>query len=64
MEYFKPYPYRVKGLLRYESNAATSIYDSKLYRPFNLVKQHIDKGSPITIEVINSVLLKQKVSRS
>lgn len=38
VEYFKPYPYRVKGLVRFESNAATSIQDSKSYRPFNLVK--------------------------
>lgn len=33
VEYFKPYPYRIKGLVRFESNAATSIQDSKSHRP-------------------------------
>ena len=43
VEWFKPCPYRIKGLVRFKLNAATSIYDSKSYRHFNLVKEYIEK---------------------
>ncbi len=33
-----------------------------MYRPTNLVEEHLNKGNPTTSEVINSVLLNQKVS--
>lgn len=38
------------------------IHNSKTYRPFSLVQEHIAKGKPINSEIINSVLLNQKVA--
>ena len=57
---FKPILYNVKSFVRFESNVYTP--DRKLYRPTNLVEEHLNKGNPTTSEVINSVLLNQKVS--
>jgi hypothetical protein len=47
-------PYKV----RFYSSAANALK----YSPNNLALEHIEKGDPITSEVINSVLLNQKVS--
>lgn len=63
-KYFRSRTQGVNGfnLIRYKSNAATSIYNSKTYRPFSLVQKHIAKGNPSNSEVINSVLVNQKVA--
>jgi GIY-YIG catalytic domain len=64
---FKP---RLQGVctlnsVRFESNAATSLHNSKISRTLNLVKEEdIVKGNPVNSEVINSVLLNQKVAIS
>lgn len=49
-------------LSRFESNLATSKREKVEYRPNSLALEHINSGNPITSEVINSVLLNQKVS--
>jgi hypothetical protein len=49
---------------RFESNAAKSLYNSKTSRLLSLIQEHIAKGNPTSSEVINSVLLNQKVAIS
>jgi group I intron endonuclease len=46
-------------LSRFESGLTPS---NKDYRPNTIALEHINKGNPITSQVINSVLLNQKVS--
>lgn len=50
----------------FESNAARSLYNCKTYCSLSLVQEHVAKVGvhPINCEVINSVLLKQKVAIS
>lgn len=43
---------------------ARRVHNSKTYRPFSLVQEYIAKGNPINSEIINSVLLNQKVTIS
>jgi len=52
--------------VRFESNAARSLYNCKTYRSLSLVQEHVAKGGvhSINCEVINSVLLNQKVAIS
>jgi len=58
------YPYRLKGLVRYKSTVAPLSNSSNTYRPTDLVNEHIKKGNLTTSEIINNVLLNQKVSIS
>lgn len=66
VEWFKPRLHSVSALnsVRFESNAARSLYNSKTSRCQLLVQEHIAKGNPTNSEVINSVLLNQKVAIS
>lgn len=66
VECFRPRLQGVNALnsVRFESNAATSLYNSKTSRSLSLVQEHIVKGNPTNSEVINSVLLNQKVAIS
>jgi len=67
---FRPRLHGINALkfVGFESNAARSLYPGgKTYRsPLSLVQEHIAKGGvhPINSEVINSVLLNQKVAIS
>ena len=60
------YPYKLKSLVKYKSTIAplSNNSNSNIYRPTNLVNKHIKKGNPTTSEIINNVLLNQKVSIS
>ena len=64
VEWFRPRLHGVNALnsVRFESNAVTSLYNSKTSRTLSLVQEHIAKGNPINSEVINSVLLTQKMA--
>lgn len=64
--WFRPRLQSVSALnsVRFESNTATSLYNSKTSRTQLLVQEHIAKGNPANSEVINSVLLNQKVAIS
>lgn len=66
VEWFKDRLQSVSALnsVRFESNAATALYNSKTPRSQHLVQEHIVKGNPTNSEVINSVLLNQKVAIS
>lgn len=50
---------KLNCLSRFESGLTPS---NKDYRPNTIALEHINKGDPITSQVINSVLLNQKVS--
>ena len=58
------YPYKLKGLVRYKSTISSLYNSSNIYRPTDLVNEHIKKGNITTSEIINNVLLNQKVSIS
>lgn len=49
-------------LSRFESSLTRSNKEIREYRPNSLAIEHINSGTPTTSEVINSVLLNQKVS--
>lgn len=49
---------KLNCLFRFESSLTRS---NRNYRPNTMVLEHINKGNPTTSEVINSVLLNQKV---
>jgi hypothetical protein len=50
------------SLLIIRNTQTRHIHNSKIYRPFSLVQEHIAKGKPINSVIINSVLLNQKVA--
>lgn len=66
VECFSPRLHGINALnsVRFESNAATSLYNSKTSRTVSLVQEHIAKDNPTNSEVINSVLFNQKVAIS
>jgi GIY-YIG catalytic domain/NUMOD1 domain len=54
---------KYSGILNYLSRFESGLTPSdKYYRPNTIALEHINKGNPITSQVINSVLLNQKVS--
>lgn len=57
-------PYILKSLIRYKSTAAPLLNKSNRYRLTDLVNKHIKEGNLTTSEIINNVLLNQKVSIS
>jgi len=63
VELFRPCGVNKFNLVRFESNAATSPYDSKTHRPLNLVREDIANGNTIsnTNGITNGVLVNQKV---
>jgi hypothetical protein len=64
MVFMFEYPYRLKGLIIYKSTVAPLSNNSNTYRSINLVNEHIKKGNTTTSEIINNVLINQKVSIS
>ncbi len=64
MVFMFEYSYRLKGLIRYKSTVAPLSNNSNTYRSINLVNEHIKKGNTTTSEIINNVLINQKVSIS
>ena len=58
------YPYRLKGLIIYKSTVAPLSNNSNTYHSIKLINEHIKKGNIITSEIINNVLINQKVSIS
>jgi hypothetical protein len=64
MFYTFKYPYKLKSLVRYKSTVAPLSNNSNIYRPTDLANEHIKKGNPTTSEIINNVLINQKVSIS
>lgn len=64
MIFTSKYFYRLKGLVRYKSTVAPLSNSYNTYRPTGLVNEHIKKGNITTSEIINNVLLNQKVSIS
>lgn len=57
-------PYKLKSLIRYKSTVASLLNNSNIYSPTDLVNEHIKKGNSTTSDIINNVLLNQKVSIS
>jgi len=55
------YPYRLKGLIIYKSTVAPLSNNSNTYHSIKLINEHIKKGNIITSEIINNVLINQKV---
>ena len=55
VECFSPRLHGINALnsVRFESNAATSLYNSKTFRTISLVQEHIAKDNPTNSEVIN-----------
>jgi hypothetical protein len=64
MFYSFKYPYKLKGLTRYKSTITPLSNNFNIYRPTDIVNEHIKKGNPTTSEIINNVLFNQKVSIS
>ena len=62
MVFMFEYPYRLKGLIRYKSTVAPLSNNSNTYRSIKLINEHIKKGNTTTSEIINNVLINQKVS--
>jgi len=58
------YLYKLKGSVRYKSTVAPLSNNFNKYRLTDLMNEHIKKGNPTTSEIINNVLLNQKVSIS
>lgn len=64
MVFMFEYPYRLKGFIRYIWTVAPLSNNSNTYRSIKLINEHIKKGNTTTSEIINNVLINQKVSIS
>jgi hypothetical protein len=56
--------YKLKSLIRYKSTVAPLLNNSNTYSPTKLVNEHIKKGNLTNSDIINNILLNQKVSIS
>ncbi|KAF1344271.1 hypothetical protein BDV97DRAFT_305204, partial [Delphinella strobiligena] len=63
VEGFRPHLQGVNSI-RFKTTAARSLYNSNTSPTNNLVPEHIAKGNPTNNEIINRVLLNQKVAIS